>query len=237
MLEYPVLAGAYTLGWYLFWRLKLKKSSSRILAFHDILDKPDLSITRLSTSKFEKIMAYLASQGMQGNSIGGIRGDDDIGLSFDDGWRSFYTNAFPVLRKYDFTATVFIVSGYVGQKSEWDYQKKEHLSWPEIRELADEGIEIGSHSINHLDLRGLADNRLEYEIAGSKMQIEDKLGRQVKYFSYPFGRFDRRVKEAIKKAGYENAYALSIGEDNYSLARRCVYLYDTPYSINMKLNR
>jgi len=237
MLEYPVLAGAYTLGWYLFWRYKLKKASSRILAFHDILDKPDLSITRMSTSKFENVMAYLISRGLRGRSISGIKNENDIGLTFDDGWQSFYTKAFPILRKYGFTATVFIVSDYVGEKSRWDYQKKEHLSWPEVKTLTDEGIEIGSHSANHIDLRGLNDDKLEYEIIDSKKMIEDKIGRQIKYFSYPFGRFDRRVKEAIRKAGYEKAYALSIGDDEYSIARQCIYLYDTPYSIDMKLNR
>ncbi len=237
MIGYFALAGAYFLSWYFFWRLKLKSSPGRLLAFHDISKNLDLSITRIRPEKFEHLIKYLASLGYHGVSIAGLKRKNDIALTFDDGWQSFFINALPILNKYNFKATVFIISGYVGNKSRWDYKNKGHLSWHEIKILVDEGIEIGSHSVNHVDLRYLDDNKLEYEIAGSKKQIEDKLGLPVKHFSYPFGRYNRRVIEAVKRAGYENAFALGAGSDDFAVSRHCMYLYDTPYSINMKLFR
>jgi len=237
MIGYFGFAGAYFLSWYLFWRLKLKSFPSRLLAFHDISKNLDLSITSISPNKFKRLIEYLAFLDYRGVGITDLKNENDIGLTFDDGWQSFYTNAFPILQKYNFKATVFIVSGYVGKKSSWDYKKKDHLSWQEIKILADEGIEMASHSVNHVDLRYLDDNQLEYEVSGSKKQIEDKLGKPVKHFSYPFGRYNRRVIEAVKRAGYENAFALGTGDNDFAVSRHCVYLYDTPYSINMKMFR
>lgn len=237
MLHYLGLAGAYFAGWYLFWRLKLNKPVGPFLAFHDVCDELDLSITRLSPQKFNNIIEYLYSCGMRGVSISDLENKNDIALTFDDGWQNFYTNVFPTLQKYGFSATIFIIAGYVGEESNWDYKKKKHLSWEEIRSLAKEGIEIASHSINHLDLRGLDDRQLEHEVSDSKNIIEDKLGLPVKYFSYPFGRYNRKIIEAVKSAGYENAFALSGDNDDFALARRAVYLYDTPYSINLKLHK
>jgi peptidoglycan/xylan/chitin deacetylase (PgdA/CDA1 family) len=148
-----------------------------------------------------------------------------------------YDNAFPILQKYGFSATVFVVTDYIGKASDWDYKKMQHLNWQQLRELADYGIEIGSHGAGHIDLRSLSDEKLEYEIAGSKKMLEDKLGIPVKYFSYPFGRYDKRIIDKVMKAGYEKACALSSGGGEFAVARQGVYLYDTPYSVYLKIER
>ena len=236
MLNYFLFAGAYLLGWFLFDHVKLKnQTGGNYLAFHDISDKFDLSITRLSPHRFNYIIKCLAKSGFKGTSIDGLKNEKDVAFTFDDGWEGFYDDVFPVLYKHNFSATVFVVAGYVGKKSVWDYSNKMHLSWEQIRTLASEGIEIASHSINHVDLRNLDDKQLEYEVAGSKKMIEDKLGLPVKHFSYPFGRYDRRVIDTVKQAGYEKAFTLGAGKGDYAVGRRPVYLYDTPYSVYLKL--
>ena len=238
MWEYAGITGAYILGWYAYYKSKKRHDPSLcLLAFHDVSDKLDLSITRLSVSRFKEIITYLSATGRQGVSIGGLVNEKDIALTFDDGWRSFYRQAFPVLRKFGFSATVFLVSGYVGRKSSWDYQQKEHLTWNELKELSRQGIEIGSHSVSHTDLRHLDQARLEYEISGSRKMLEDKLGVKVRYFSYPFGRYDKRVIDAVKAAGYENAFSLADGSGDFAVARRGVYMYDTPYSVSLKIDK
>jgi peptidoglycan/xylan/chitin deacetylase (PgdA/CDA1 family) len=237
MLELAGITGLYIFSWYLYFQLKLKMPGNRILAFHDVSDKPDLSITRIAPDSFERILKFVHESGTVGTSISSLNDRDSIAVTFDDGWQGFYSTAFPILNKFDFKATVFIVAGYVGKTSGWDYRKKAHLNWQEITELAQEGIEIGSHSVNHLDLRRLDKEKLAYEISGSKKMLEDKLGLPVKYFSYPFGRFNQRVIEAVKDAGYEKAFALSTGGSDYAIPRRAVYLYDTPYSVYLKLFR
>jgi len=235
MVLYFGLAGLYVGGWYLFWRYKSNQAGNRVLAFHDIRDRLDLSISRNSVIGFNNIIEYLASSGFSGTSISGQKSEHDIALTFDDGWLGFYENAWPILKDYGFSATVFLITDYVGQTSGWDYKKAPHLSWNQIRELADNGIEFGSHGASHVDLRRLDDKRFAYELAGSKRTIEDKIGQPVKYLSYPFGRYNRRVIEAAKRAGYERAYALSEGAGDFAAGRTGVYLYDTPYSIYRKL--
>lgn len=235
MFAYLGLAGAYIGGWYIFWRLKIKHLHNRILAFHDINNDLDLSITRIGIHRFKNIIEYLSENGIHGKNISGCQTENDLALTFDDGWESFYTNAFPILHQYGFSATVFIITGYVGKYSRWDYHKKRHLNWLQICELAEQGVEFASHSVSHIDLRGLDKKRLEHEVEYSKKTIEDKIGQQVKYFSYPFSRYNKDVIEAVKDAGYENAFTLGTGGDDFAIPRAGVYLYDTPYSANLKL--
>ena len=228
-------AGLYLLGWFLFGYYRKANAPGSILAFHSVNDKPGLSITRNTTSGFESILQYLLAIGSRGTSLARQNDEHAIALTFDDGWADFYANALPLLMKYDFTATVFVVTDYIGRTSAWDYQKRQHLNWEQLEKLVDHGFEIGSHGATHCDLRGLDESRLEYEIAGSMKLLEDKLGISVRRFSYPFGRYNDRVIGAVKRAGYTNAYALSSGAGDYAIARHGVYLYDTPYSIYLKL--
>lgn len=207
----------------------------RILTFHQITDNFEMSITRVAASGFERLIRFLVDGGWRGMSLSEMQNENDIGLTFDDGWQSFYENAFPILQNYGFTATVFLVSDYVGRESAWDYKKSRHLDWYQIKELARAGVEFGSHSASHSDLRSLSDDRLMHEIEASKKTIEDRLGKQVNFFAYPFGRFDSRVIEHVKMAGYKKAYAASKGEPAFAITRTGVYLYDTPYSIYLKL--
>lgn len=207
----------------------------RILTFHQVADRFEMSITRVPVNGFERIVRFLAESGWRGTNLSEMHADNDIGLTFDDGWQSFYENAFPILQKHGFTATVFLISDYVGRDSAWDYKKSRHLDWHQILELAQAGIEFGSHSASHADLRALDNARLKHEIEASKKTIEDRLGRQVNFFAYPFGRFDNRVMEHVRIAGYKKAYAASNGESDFAITRTGVYLYDTPYSIYLKL--
>lgn len=237
MVEYISLTGVYVLGWYIYVRRFVKSFGNKILTFHGVNDKPDLSITRNTTRGFREILKYLKEAGYNGVGIGKQQSEKDIAITFDDGWADFYDNAFPILKEFGYSATVFIITDYVGQTSRWDYRQRMHLNWDQIKELAGEGIEFGSHGAGHVDLRKLDDDALEYETAGSKKIIEDKLGRPVDYFSYPFGRFDARVRAAVENAGYEKAFSLSTGEDEFAISRSSVYLYDTPYSIYLKLSK
>ena len=235
MYYFLAAAGLYTIGWLLFGYFRRNNAPGSILAFHAIDSKLDLSITRNTLNGFESIIQFLSTNGYCGTTLSGQRDDTDIALTFDDGWACFYDNAWPLLQKYNFAATIFVVTDYIGHTSNWDYKKKMHLDWQQLRELVDHGIEIGSHGATHCDLRGLSNDKLEYEIAGSKKLLEDKLGCAIKYFSYPFGRYDSRVMGAVREAGYHKAFALSIGFGDFAIARHGVYLYDSPYSIYLKL--
>jgi peptidoglycan/xylan/chitin deacetylase (PgdA/CDA1 family) len=95
-------------------------------------------------------------------------------LTFDDGYRDFYTQAFPILEKYAFTATVFLPTAYIDGKQP-GLRGKAHLRWSDVRKLAEQGINFGSHTVNHPRLHDLNFDEIEYEITQSKKEIEFQL--------------------------------------------------------------
>ncbi len=95
-------------------------------------------------------------------------------LTFDDGYRDFHAHAFPVLRQYGYTATVFLPTTYIDGKRP-GLRNKEHLGWDEVRELYRAGISFGSHTVTHPQLYGLQWDRIESELSQSKAVIESQL--------------------------------------------------------------
>ncbi len=138
-------------------------------------------------------------------------------LTFDDGYQDFYLYVYPVLKQYGYKATVFIITGQTADDeknrfdSRWEDDNEEnlslHLIWPEIKEMADYGIEIGGHSERHpcLNDESLTEEDLWREINGCKETIEEKLGRKIIAFAYPGGRNNEKVRNLVKKSGYKFA--------------------------------
>jgi peptidoglycan/xylan/chitin deacetylase (PgdA/CDA1 family) len=119
-------------------------------------------------------------------------------ISFDDDWQSQYTYAFPLLKKYGFTATFYIWTIVVGRKN--------HMTWDEVRELSAAGMEIGCHTMTHPYLtRVKSDATLRREIIGARQKIEQQIGRPVTSFAYPFGQYNERVAAMVKEAGFTSA--------------------------------
>ncbi len=106
-------------------------------------------------------------------------------ITFDDGFRDFYTSAFPILEKYGFSATVFLPTAFIGDER-LSFKGKECLIWNEVRALQHKGIHFGSHTHNHPQLRNLSTPEIEWEIAQSKDTIETHLGTTVYAFAYPY---------------------------------------------------
>ncbi|MBN2035727.1 MAG: polysaccharide deacetylase family protein [Chitinispirillaceae bacterium] len=124
-------------------------------------------------------------------------------LTFDDGCRSFYTRALPVLEALNVKATLFPVAGYLGKTSTWDVLPVfSHLSKSEVREISGLGHEIGSHSMTHPDLAFLNDRDLSEELNGSKKLLEDVTGKKVTSISFPYGSWNKRVWDRAVEAGY-----------------------------------
>jgi peptidoglycan/xylan/chitin deacetylase (PgdA/CDA1 family) len=119
-------------------------------------------------------------------------------ITFDDGYESVYREAFPVLTRYNMTATVFLTVGEDGEiaKQGGTCNGRDMLTWRQIREMAEAGIQFGAHTITHPDLTDIGIEQAEYEMYRPKMIIEDKLGVSPVYFAYPYGRTNRRIREA-----------------------------------------
>ena len=160
-----------------------------------------------------------------------------IALTFDDGFQNFYASAFPILKEYSFPATVFLVTDFCGKSNDWagnppDLPRSPLLSWNEIKELSNHGIEFGAHTRTHPDLTKISRAEIKNEIAGSKKIIENATGAQVKNFAYPYGRFNRDSYAAAEE-NFDAACSVSLGKaspasDCFALERVDAYYLKNP---------
>jgi peptidoglycan/xylan/chitin deacetylase (PgdA/CDA1 family) len=146
-------------------------------------------------------------------------------ITFDDGYADMHQCVLPLLEEFGFAATLFVTTGWIrdagAQAAGLPLDRT--LSWGEIVELADAGLEIGAHSHSHPQLDQLPDVELRAELALSKTLLEQRLGRVVPSFAYPFGYSSRRVRKAVAAAGYRQAAAVA-----NTLPRRGGNPYVTP---------
>src|SRR3989449_5723950 len=128
-------------------------------------------------------------------------------LTFDDGYRSTYEIAWPLLRRHGCTATVFLVSDLVGKTNAWDADElQEPLLGPvEIVELRAGGIEFGSHTRTHVALTTVTPHQAKAELGDSRAALERLLGEPVRVLCYPYGKQNPAVRALAREAGYEAA--------------------------------
>ncbi len=137
-------------------------------------------------------------------------------LTFDDGYRDFYTNAWPILEKHQFTATSYLPTAYIGD-SPRQFKGRDCLTWVDIEELHQAGIEFGSHTVNHPKLVELPHAQVATELRDSKTAIEDHLGHPVDAFCYPYAfpsqnlAFVHRLTDALVTCGYTTCATTQIG--------------------------
>jgi peptidoglycan/xylan/chitin deacetylase (PgdA/CDA1 family) len=201
-----------------------------VLTFHAIEDGP--SVVSYGPDLFGRFMEKLHRSGYRTVRLSDAAGlvrerkpfpEKSFVLTFDDGYRSVYDGAFPVLRKYRMTATVFLTVGDTENRGPQDRLPtlggRRMLSWGEIIEMKDAGIDFGAHTVTHPDLTAIDAARMEYEIRGSKEIIENNLGEPVLSFAYPYGLYDERC---VDIAGRNFAFACS---DDLGLLTRSSALY------------
>lgn len=133
-------------------------------------------------------------------------------LTVDDGYVSTWSTLAPLARELGIPWSVFLLVGAVGTRNDWDLHgvslPERHLREGEIAALAGEGVGIGSHGMNHIDLTRLGASALAEELSESRAWLERATGRRVEAFSYPWGRVDTRVATAARAAGYRLGFSL-----------------------------
>jgi peptidoglycan/xylan/chitin deacetylase (PgdA/CDA1 family) len=136
--------------------------------------------------------------------------DRAVVLTFDDGYEDFHSRAIPLLDRYGFTATVFVTTGWVQDAGPLPAGRRpgRMLSWTQIAEAADAGIEIAAHSHLHPQLDQLPGRLLREELHSSKARLEDRLGSPVVGLAYPFGYYNARVRQEADVLGHDYACAV-----------------------------
>jgi len=198
-----------------------------ILMYHQVADLPaelDPLGLAMPPQKFEQQMNYLARTGCQclrlPEAVEVIKARKNepkksFVLTFDDGYQNVLTTAAPIMEKFGFTATVFLVASQIGTKSDWwgqnDAFSGQLMSRAEALEFAQRGHLLGSHSLNHRFLNILDEETAYEEVYTSKEVIESTLEMKVNYFSYPYSETNSCIRHLVEKAGYTAACAGDCG--------------------------
>ena len=223
--------------------LPIAKTKIPILTYHSI-DQTQSVIT-IRPEQFREHMQWLAAAGYSVVSLrdvlqwirqGGTVNTPTVAVTFDDGFKNFFTSALPVLQELGFRATVFLVTGRCGLDNAWPGQlssvpRLPMMDWSEVRQAAQYGIEFGAHTVTHPDLSGTLNDHLDREIRGSKDMIEDQLGSTVNGFAYPYGICTPEAQAIVKK-NFEGACSTEMGmvsrhSDPFFLPRVDMYYFST----------
>jgi len=206
-----------------------------VLTYHRF-SKDKSSGMVISETMFEEQMSFLKNNGYSVIALDRLLEfldykaqipEKSVVLTFDDGWRSFYDIAYPILQKLRFPAALFIYPDFIGARSA--------LSWAQLKELAENNMEIQCQSFTHRDLTTLKEKEsfeeyfgsLNREILGSKQLIEKRLNRKCTCFAYPYGASNKLVTALLKKHGYRAAFTVKRGSnpffiDNFLINRTIV---------------
>jgi peptidoglycan/xylan/chitin deacetylase (PgdA/CDA1 family) len=170
---------------------------------------PGLSV---SPAVFSRHMQWLADRGCRGVSASDWFASHEVGsdvmqkpviLTFDDAYEETALNALPVVQSFGFSATVFVVTGYVGGENQWDQERGfpalKLMSRRQIVEWSARNIEFGAHSRSHPALQDVSPEVLEAEVGGSRKDLEQLLSREVVSFAYPYGKYDRAALERVQR--------------------------------------
>jgi len=157
-------------------------------------------------------------------------------ITFDDGYKNNYELVSPILIQKNIPFTIFIITDYIKNN------KKGYLNESMLKTLSNNSlITIGSHSKNHYDLTKLSEKNLEDELYSSKLYLEDLIGKEVKSMSYPYGKYNNRIKDKVKKIGYKLAFTSDFNknfenQNKINLSRNEIWHTDNIKIFNEKLN-
>lgn len=210
-----------------------------VIAYHSISDEKDFGLNTISPERFDRQMALLKSNGYNPVTFSELVNQpkfpaNPVIITFDDGYKSVIEYAFPIMKSHNFLGVVFVITDYIGKGNDWEsfpvQRNKLHLAKEDIKKLALEGWEIGSHTHTHRYLPVCSREKILDEFTRSKNVLSDLIEREVVSVCYPYGRFTGKVSQLARQAGYRfAAYNIKLitDKDRFNIARRSIYRTDT----------
>ncbi|MFC5994837.1 polysaccharide deacetylase family protein [Pseudonocardia hispaniensis] len=189
-----------------------------ILMYHSVAPYDhDPYLVTVRPQRFDEQLRWLRRRGLRGTSVGELLGAlragtarGLVGLTFDDGYADFVDHVLPLLRRYRFTASVYVVAGRIGGYNAWDDAgtAKPLLTAEQVATVAAAGMEIGSHGLWHTSLTSGSAAQRQTELLDSRWLLQEVSGQDVAGFCYPYGDVDAAAVSAVRAAGYRYACAI-----------------------------
>lgn len=238
---------------YNWWRIPQSYKKVRVLMYHSIsghIKKEKHNKWRVKPEDFEKQMNWFYKNNWKSFTISELIELDKIPeksfvITFDDGYEDNFTNAFPVLQKYNFKATIYLVPNQT--INHWEEKNtivlSNLLNEKQILEMQNSGlIEFGSHTLSHVNLSTISDEQLINELRESKKEVENITKKECEAFAYPYGKFDDKIVQAVKNAGYKNATVVKRGlfeqnDDVFTIKRIGILGTESFFDFILKISR
>jgi len=221
-----------------------------VLCYHHVGQKLPRSwpLMTISPEVFQRQIEWLAGEGYKGihaadwlawTRQGAALPEKPVLITFDDGYSDLVDRAIPVLERFGFKATIFIVSQHMGGASTWDvplgHPSRPLMTAEEVRECPSHGIEIGAHSRTHPDLRTLPDGALKTELEGCRIELTELMGQPVNTLAYCFGFQNERVRKSAGET-YDLSFSAKPGLNSWRTDTTCLRrMFVHPSRVNFAL--
>lgn len=196
-----------------------------ILMYHyirDYTDQSDPTGIKLSVSptSFNNQMKWLKDNNYQSVNPDYLDkpyaiSNKPVVLTFDDGYRDIYENAYPILKKYNFTGMFYIITNVVGSPA--------YMTWDMIKEMKNNGMNFGSHTVTHPDLSKATNQQIDFQLSTSTEKLKSELGTDITDFCYPSGKYNDYTIAKLKELGYKTAMTTHTG-----IAKKDSNLFELP---------
>jgi peptidoglycan/xylan/chitin deacetylase (PgdA/CDA1 family) len=211
----------------------------KVLMYHNIKDSGNFDLYKIKFKSFKKQILHIKKNKKCSKVVNINEGMVSLAntiLTFDDAYTNIYKKVFPFLLEHKIYFTIFVICRFLNT------EHNEYISIEQLKEMSkSKYVTIGSHTYNHLNLCECNEKKMKYEIIESKKFLEDTIGKNVDYLSYPYGKYSNKIKKTVISAGYKAAFSSKFGFFNdlkeiYEIPRLDIWSTDNISSVNDKIS-
>ncbi len=217
-----------------------------ILVYHKVDTRKEFGASVIHPDNFRVQIKYLYDRGYKSVNLSEMVSQSEIqgkqvSFIFDDAYENVFHYAYPILREHGYTATIGIITDFIGITNDWDVQigtKYNHLNAEQIDQLQSNGWELASHTCSHKNLLFCDNATIKYEISNSKDVLESMFRCKIRHLIYPYGRYNNNIATIAKRSGYSGAsgFFSKKGIDPlFGISRKAVYSFDSAFILENKI--